>query len=137
LACTQFIDVRFDCNVILYLLTQTGGTGVGLHFPGCSTDFNLELKFAAVIKEYNTFQVWGTTFSGRDFKTPLLKLVLDESCEAFFVHYLLEIHGDHAQTQLISANYKLVALEKTVVKKVSRITRQRNHWMNVASKSGM
>jgi hypothetical protein len=108
----------FDCNKVIYLLTRTGGAGVGLHFPGCSTNFNLELKFATVIEEHTTFHVWGTnTFSGRDFKMSLSKLVLDESHEAFFARYLLEIHGDHdAQTQLISSRYKLVALEQTVVK---------------------
>jgi hypothetical protein len=36
----------------------------------------------------------------------------DDSREAFYARYLKEMHGDHAQTQLLSANYKLIALEE-------------------------
>jgi hypothetical protein len=83
-ACIQFIDGMFDQNEVLNLLTKIGGAGVGLHFPGCPTGMDLALKFASVNDEHEMFQVWGTTFSGRDLKTPLIKLVLDKSREAFF-----------------------------------------------------
>jgi hypothetical protein len=103
----QFIDGMYSQDDVLALLTSRGGAGVGLHFTNCHRSFDLELKFASVIEECDDLQVWGVSFSGRNFLTPLAKLKDDDSREAYFTRYLKELNGDHGQTQLLASNYKL------------------------------
>jgi hypothetical protein len=86
----QFIDGIYRQNAVVDLLTKQGGASVGLHFPNCPFDFDMELKFASVIDKCSTFQVWGTNFSGCNFFTPLLKLHHIDSQGAYYTHYL---HG--------------------------------------------
>jgi hypothetical protein len=51
----KFIDGMYSKNAVIDLLTKRGGASVGLHFPNCPFDFDLELKFTSVIDECSTF----------------------------------------------------------------------------------
>jgi hypothetical protein len=82
--CRQFIDGMYCQEGVVSLLTSRGGAGVGLHFPNCNFHLDLEFNFASVIEDCDTLQVWGMTFSGRNFLLPLKKLKDNDSREAYF-----------------------------------------------------
>jgi hypothetical protein len=52
---------------VRYQLTFKGGAGICLQFPFCDPRFDIELKFATVFHEPETFQVWGMQKLGREF----------------------------------------------------------------------
>ena len=55
-----FIDGIHNKEHVKYLLLYKGGAGLGLHFPGCSCQKDIELKFASVLHETDSLMVWGT-----------------------------------------------------------------------------
>jgi hypothetical protein len=92
---------------VKYQLTFEGGAGVCLQFPFCHQRFDIEMKFATVFYEPETFQVWGMQKLGREFHKRLVKLKNESNREALYCRYLTELYGDTAQTMYLSANYKV------------------------------
>lgn len=92
---------------VKYQLTFEGGAGVCLQFPFCDSRFDIELKFATVFHEAETFQVWGMQKLGREFHKRLAKLKNEPNREALYCRYLTELYGDATQTMYLSANYKV------------------------------
>jgi hypothetical protein len=103
----DFVDGVITVNDIKYLLSMKGGAGVCLHFPNCEPSFGLELKFATVMLDVESFQVWGTTRSGRAFDKVIKGLRVQASQELLYSRFLREVYGDHSQTLFLSSNYKL------------------------------
>jgi hypothetical protein len=91
----QFLDGMYNQEDMLALLTTQGEARVGLHFPNCSFLFDLEFKYASVIKDCESTQVWGVVFSGLSFLSPLTKLKDEDSREAYFTRYLTETRSSH------------------------------------------
>jgi hypothetical protein len=92
---------------VQYLLTKEGGGGIGLHFPLCDRSFDIELKFATVIEDTNTFQVWGTRRAGLDIHHIFQKLRVQAKRELYYSCFLSELYGDHGQMLLITLNFKV------------------------------
>jgi hypothetical protein len=51
----DFVNGVVTINKIKYLLTTKGGGGVCLHFLSCDRILELELKFASVLLEVESF----------------------------------------------------------------------------------
>jgi hypothetical protein len=110
----SFIYGLHDIDTVRYLLTSTGGGGIGIHFPDCPASLGVELKFATVFEHGDDFQVWGMSKSGRDFKPGLRNLKNEASRDAYFTRYLHEVYGDHAQTQLLASNFTNITTKNEV-----------------------
>jgi hypothetical protein len=102
----DYVDGMVNEEEVKYQLTFEGGAGVCLHFPNCERRFDIELKFATVFYEPQTFQVWGTRKIAREFHKRLQKLSNEPNREALYSRYLTELYGDTAQTMYLSVNYK-------------------------------
>ena len=107
-----FIDGMYSQNDVKHFVTYEGGEGLCLAFPGCSSKREIELKFASVIHETETFMVFGDTKACRDYSSLLLKLRSHTSQELVYSRMLVELHGDHSQTLFLSSNYKLFSVAK-------------------------
>jgi hypothetical protein len=110
----SFVHGLHDIDTVRYLLSSTGGGGIGILFPDCPASMGIELKFATVFEHGDDFQVWGMSKSGRDFKPGLRNLKNEASRDAFFTRFLHEVYGDHAQTQLLASNFNNITTKNEV-----------------------
>jgi hypothetical protein len=111
----SFIHGLHDIDTVKYLLSTVGGWGIALHFPRCPDSLDIELKFATVFENDNNIQVWRMFKSGWDFKPSFRNLQNEASMGAYFTRYIHEVYGDHAQTQLLAANYSNITAKRDVV----------------------
>ncbi len=110
----DYVDGLVSEDNLKYQLSYKGGAGVRLQFPSCLPTRDMELKFAAVLFEADTFHVWGTRKLGREFHQKFHRIKNDQNREALFSRYLLELCGDATQTMYLAANYKNHEKDATV-----------------------
>jgi hypothetical protein len=96
----DFVDGMVTQSDVRYLLTKEGGGGIGLHFPGCDRSFDIELKFATVLDETSSFQVWGASRAGRDLHRVFLNLRVQAKRELYYSCFLSESTGFVSCTSL-------------------------------------
>jgi hypothetical protein len=80
----NYVDGLLSEEEVQYQLSYQGGAGVCLHFPFCKRANGIELKFASILLDVTTFQVWGTRELRREFGKKLAKLKNDANREALF-----------------------------------------------------
>lgn len=112
--CDDSVNGLVTEDEVTYHLSYKEGAGVCLHFPSCHTNLDIELKFASILCEVKTFQVWGTRKFGRGLLDALACAVVecgqvDDVTRRNAVLAILHLANHQKSKKMVAKQHNIVA----------------------------